>query len=274
MPKKICFANLKGGVGKTMNSFNIGAILAEDSKVLFVDMDPQGNLSKNVGLTILANSDTPTVYDIFDAYKNETSIAAEEVIYHSPIEGLPNADIIPASISMFKFWKELFGRYKILDSFFQSNKKYLSRYDYIIMDTSPSLGLFNVNAFYAADSIILNTDHDPNSIDGIDMFIGLWGFERMGINKSVSKAKQKPDNIKAILFSKFKANTSLSSDAYNYLKMSPKTKDLLLANIIPERVNLQRASLFHVPINKRAPKSDGTKSYRRVIEELRERGDL
>ena len=91
--KIITMATLKGGTGKTLNTFNIGGILAENSKVLLIDIDPQCDLTSNCGIDS-SNTEVRTIRDIFENLpKNQPT--AEEVIMKSPIPELPNLDLIP-----------------------------------------------------------------------------------------------------------------------------------------------------------------------------------
>lgn len=98
--KIVTMATLKGGSGKTMNTFNISGILAEDKKVLLIDVDPQCNLSSDVGIDV-SDPDVNTVRDIFGNLP-ESQPAPEQIIFKSPIKGLPNLDIIPSSIMLFQ----------------------------------------------------------------------------------------------------------------------------------------------------------------------------
>ena len=94
--KVIAFGTLKGGTGKTTVAFNIGGILAEEHKVLFIDVDPQCNLSDNAGVDT-ADQDGATIRDVFD---NPNKVTAGEVITSEPLWQLPNLDIISSHIRL------------------------------------------------------------------------------------------------------------------------------------------------------------------------------
>ena len=94
--KVIAFGTLKGGTGKTTVAYNIGGILAEEHKVLFIDVDPQSNLSDNSGVDT-ANQDGVTIRDVFDS---PTKIKAEDVITLAPMWQLENLDIISSHIRL------------------------------------------------------------------------------------------------------------------------------------------------------------------------------
>ena len=138
--KIITMATLKGGTGKTLNTFNIAGILAENSKVLLIDIDPQCDLTSNCGIDS-SNTEVKTIRDIFENLP-KIQPAAKEVIMKAPIPELPNLDLIPSSILLFKTEKMLSTRSNkehILDYFLQNNESYLNQYDYIMIDTNPSL---------------------------------------------------------------------------------------------------------------------------------------
>ena len=152
--KVIAFGTLKGGTGKTTVAYNIGGILAEEHKVLFIDVDPQCNLSDNAGVDT-ANQEGVTIRNVFES-PNKT--APEDVITSEPMWQLPNLDIIASHIRLTATELQLVSapaREKILKKWIAKNKGVLSKYDYIILDTNPSMGILNQNAFMAADSIIL-----------------------------------------------------------------------------------------------------------------------
>lgn len=98
----------------------------------------------------------------------------------APLRDLPNLDVMPSSILLFKTEFELAAkgeRIRLLGYYLQDNSEFFGRYDYIIIDTNPGLGLVNQNAFFAADSIVLVTDVSDNGLTGVEMFQYLWGEE-------------------------------------------------------------------------------------------------
>ena len=144
MGKVIVFVNQKGGVGKTTSAINIGAYIAEaGKKVLLVDFDSQGNMSSGVGV----NKKKPTIYELMAGQSS-----ADETIKHT---SLPDLDVISASI-------ELSGAaIELVD--LENREFYLKnalapvkdRYDYILIDCPPSLGLLTLNGLVAADEVLV-----------------------------------------------------------------------------------------------------------------------
>jgi chromosome partitioning protein len=137
--KVITIGTLKGGTGKTSTLFNLAGLLAEECRVLVIDADPQTNLSLNCGVDITVGG-LKTVKDIFD--DGET---AENLIFKSPVKELPNIDIIPASIGLTVTELQIVsqaGRENILRNFILDNKEALASYDYVLIDTNPSMGAY------------------------------------------------------------------------------------------------------------------------------------
>lgn len=133
----ITIGTLKGGTGKTATIFNLAGLLAEKYKVLLIDCDPQTNLSLNCGVDITVKN-LKTIVDIF-----QDSVAAENVIFKNPMKELKNIDIIPSSIKLTATELQIVskaGRENILRNFMLRNQKLLNEYDYILLDTNPSMG--------------------------------------------------------------------------------------------------------------------------------------
>ena len=250
MPKIITFATLKGGAGKTMNLFNLAGVLAgRGKKILLIDVDPQCNLSANCGIDV-ADMGFITVKDIFAKYRATEQPKAQAVIIKHPIDGLETLDIIPSSIYLFNIEEDitiLEGRTRILKSFIARNQERLGEYDYIFIDTNPSMSVFNVNAFYAADAIIITTDVSSNSISGAELFCGLWDAKRDQINETSEIRKE--DNIEGLLIGNFAKRSNLSKELLEYVRTADFSKDIALDTIIPATVQLKNTEVSHAPIN-------------------------
>lgn len=260
----ITMATLKGGSGKTLNTFNIAGVLAETKKILLIDVDPQCNLSFNCGVDI-TDRNALTIRDIFNnTPRNQPK--AEEVIIHSPIAELPNLDIIPSSILLFETEMKIFNkgnREHILETFIQNNQDILENYDYIIIDTNPSMSIININAFYIADKIILSSDVSTNSINGAELFCQLWDEKREELNRD--------DNIAALIICNLDKRANLGKDLIEYAQSEPFSKDLVLQTVIPATVKLKDTEINHKPINILYPKTDIKLTFDKIVNELKER---
>ena len=265
--KIITMATLKGGSGKTMNTFNLAGILAETHKVLLIDVDPQCNLTSNCGINS-ADLSMATVKDIFDNLpKNQPT--AEEVIIKTPIQELPNLDLIPSSILLFKTEKAMStknNREHLLEYFIKNNRDYLDRYDYILIDTNPSMSIVNINAFYLADSIIISTDISANSISGAELFCALWEEAREELYKE--------DNVRALIICNVDKRTKLGSELTDFARSDDFSipNDIILETVIPMTVKLKNTEIEHQPVNLLYPKDNIRKTYDKVIEELKAKG--
>ncbi len=277
MSKVITFATLKGGAGKSLNLFNLGGTIASiypDKRVCLIDVDPQCNLSANVGLDI-SDPELITIKDVFSNYQAGKQPKAADVIIEAPIEQLPNLDIIPSSIMLFNVEDDITlveGRTRILTNFFSRNKETFKKYDYILIDTNPSMSVFNINAFYAADSIIISTDVSSNSVSGAELFCGLWEAKREQINETSESIKE--DNVSALLVGNYDKRTNLAKELMEYLKEADFSKDILLKTVIPSTVQLKDTEISHAPISILYPSSQAAMSFQALTDELIDKGVL
>lgn len=266
--KTITMATLKGGAGKTMNCFNIAGVVAETKKVLLIDMDPQCNLSSNCGIDISESDKIYTITEVFDnSPKNQPS--PKELITKNPIPELKNLDIIPSNIMLFKTERNISlkaDRERMLEKYINKYKEEFEAYDYIFIDTNPSLSYTNVNAFLIADEIILSCDVSNNSITGAELFCALWDEMREELSKD--------DNISALLISNFDGRSNLAKDLKDYTKSEEFSRDIILETIISSTVKLKATEIEHKPINILSPKHQACTQYRNLVKELKKRSIL
>lgn len=263
--KIVTMATLKGGSGKTMNTFNIAGILAETYKVLLIDVDPQCNLSANVGVDV-SDPDLKTVRDIFGNLP-ENQPAPDQIIFRSPIQDLPNLDIIPSSIMLFDTEMNMVnatGRENFLKYYIDDYKDYLeSNYDYILIDTNPSMSIININAFYIADKIVLSSDVSTNSISGAELFCSLW--------KNKRKPLRKKDNIAALIICNYDRRTNLGKNLVDYTSGASFSQDIIVNTVVPTTVKLKNTEVEHQPVNLLYPKDEIRKIYDNIVSELKEK---
>ena len=261
--KTVTIGTLKGGTGKSSTLFNLAGLIAEQHKILLIDCDPQTNLSLNCGVDITAKG-IKTVKNIFD-----DDATAQEVIFKNPIKELVNIDIIPSSITLTATELQIVsraGRENILYNFILDNQAILNEYAYILIDTSPSMGIVNQNAFFVADSVILVSDVSINGIQGAELFIELWGNAR--------KYLRKTDNVKALVLNNFDKRIKLSGELMDYCKENESIKNIVLENVIPASVQVKNTEIEHKPINLIHKNAAIHKAYKDVAQELQKRGVL
>lgn len=198
MTRVIAVSNQKGGVGKTTSVQNIAASLTyKDFKVLMIDLDPQGNLSFISGAD---NESRPTVYEVLRG-----DIGITEALQHTK-----NGDIIPANILLSGADRE-FTKPNLLRDKLEPIK---AGYDYILIDTPPSLGILTINALTAADSVII-----PISAD----VLGLQGLSQLyDTIVEVQKHSNPKLYIEGILFTQYNARTLLTREFTKATKQAAK----------------------------------------------------
>lgn len=262
--KIIAVGTLKGGVGKTTLTFNLAGVLALEKRVLLIDVDPQCNLSNNIGIDI-TRQDVWTAKDIFEGHKPNPN----DLIIKQPLEMLPNLDVISSNIGLVATELKIGGRTareRILSNYISDNRAFFEQYDYILIDTNPSMNMINQNAFLAADSIILVSDDDDNSRLGLELFISLW--------ESIRDDLRKEDNVKALIINNVDSRNSMGSEMFDYCSNDEDLGKILVKTMISERVIFPKAARARVPICVLGRRGVG-KAYTElhsVCEELFERG--
>lgn len=261
--KLIAFGTMKGGTGKTSLAFNLAGLLAEKHKVLLWDIDPQCNLSQSAGLDL----DTRDVYTTKDIFENPDT-PPEKILV--PLEGISdNLWILPGSMDLTVVEAMLpsrAGRELILRYYIEDHKEFFSRFDYVVMDTNPSMSDVNKNGFVAADSIILVSDVSLHSIRGAELFQFLWS--------DVRKSMRLPDTVKALVLNNYDSRTKLAGQLMDYCEEQEHLEELIVSTVIPARVAMKNTAIENKPINQLQPAGDLTDSFRKVLAELEEKGVL
>lgn len=247
MKRIVSIINQKGGVGKSTTSQSLAAGLSlKGYKVLLIDMDSQGNLSFSVG----ADKEGVSTLEVL---KRQTS--AEEAIQH-----IGALDIIPASISLAGAdmqLTEMGKEYRLKEAIEPLKKKY----DYIIIDTPPALGILTINALTASDSVIIPAQADIYSIDAIGQLYGTIRAVKQYTNKELT--------ITGILLTRFSDRTVLSRDLANMIQNTAEQLGTRLFNsTIREAIGIKEAQASKADIFTYAPKSKVAADYMGFVEEF------
>ena len=249
----VAVVNQKGGVGKTTSTINLGAALAiEGARVLLVDFDPQGALS--VGLGLNPNSLDLTVYNLL----LDASVTFDEVVQHCRIDGL---DLIPSNI-------DLAGAEIMLVSEVareQSLKRALAgakdRYNYILIDCPPSLGLLTVNALTAAQAVLIPLECEYFALRGMALLMDTLTKVQERINPDLE--------IAGILATMLDARTIHGREVLS--RVTDAFGDKLFKTIIHKTIKFAEAPVAGEPIVTYAPKSGGAREYRELAREVMSR---
>ncbi|AEF95556.1 Cobyrinic acid ac-diamide synthase [Desulfotomaculum nigrificans CO-1-SRB] len=249
MGKIIAIANQKGGVAKTTTAVNLGASLSlMGQPVLLVDIDPQGNASSGVGID--KNDLDRCVYDVLI---NE--VPPEEVIINTEIR---NLDIIPATMQLAGAEVEMvsmLAREQILKRALVPLK---DRYQYIIIDCPPSLGLLTLNALAAANSLLIPIQCEFYALEGVGQLMNTIQLVQKHLNPDLK--------IEGVLLTMFDARLNLSIQVVDEVKKVFGTK--VFKNIIPRNVRLSEAPSHGLPVVVYDPKSKGSEAYRELAKEV------
>ena len=177
---------------------------------------------------------------------------------------------MPSSILLFKTEFELAAkgeRIRLLGYYLQDNSEFFGRYDYIIIDTNPGLGLVNQNAFFAADSIVLVTDVSDNGLTGVEMFQYLWGEE-------LCTELRIPDVTKGLVVCNYDKRIKLAPEMLDYIRSREDMGGLLVDTVIPYRVAYKDTEVESKPINLEHPKSNEHTILEAVVKDLRKKGAI
>lgn len=251
MGKMIAVANQKGGVGKTTTSINLSSCLAEKGKkVLLVDMDSQGNTTSGLGLE--KNDLEKTIYEVL-----REEISVEEAII--PIEQcFHNLYLIPANRNLAGAEIELITLENMQYILKEKLAPIRDKYDYIILDCPPALGMLTVNAMTASDTVLVPIQCEFYALDGLSQLIYTINLIQKNLNPDLY--------IEGVVFTMYDARTNLS------LQVVENVKDNLQQNIyktiIPRNVRLAEAPSHGLPINLYDKKSSGAEAYALLAEEV------
>lgn len=249
MGRILAIANQKGGVGKTTTAINLGTCLAElGRRVLLVDTDPQGNATTGLGI-------------------DKRQVAAS--IYNVMIEAMPVRDavvptqvagmhLIPSSMDLAGAEIELVTQDRRERRLREALGEVRGRYDLILIDCPPSLGLLTLNALVAADGVLVPLQCEYYALEGLTQLLGTVERVRGSLNPGL--------DVDGIVLTMFDGRTNLSIQVADDVKRHYPRQ--VLRTVVPRNVRLSEAPSHGRPISRYDPRSRGSEVYRELAKEV------
>lgn len=251
--KVIAILNQKGGVGKSTTAINLSAALGEMGKqVLLVDLDPQGNATSGLGIDKSLISSC--IYDVLLA-----DIPLEQAIIP---DIYPELDIVPATINLAGAEVELVTEMARENRLKDALGPFKGKYDYILIDCPPSLGLLTVNALVASDNLLIPIQCEFYALEGVTKLLESMKRVKSRLNPSLE--------IFGVLMTMYDRRTTLSKQVVDEVKSY--FGRMVFDTPIPRSVKISEAPSFGIPITQYDPSGKGAIAYKEVAKEVIRRG--
>ena len=251
--KILAIINQKGGVGKSTTAVNLSAALgAMGKEVLLVDLDPQGNATSGYGIDKRALDGC-----VYNVLLGETPV--EEVILSCVAEGV---DVLPSTISLAGAEVELVNEMARENRLKSALGSLRGRYDYILIDCPPSLGLLTINALVAADKLLVPIQCEFYALEGVTKLLDSMKRVKSILNPSL--------DIFGIVLTMYDSRTNLANQVVNEVRSF--FGDEVFETLIPRTVKLSEAPSYGQSILEYAPDNKGALAYNDLAKEVIARG--
>lgn len=249
MAKVIAIANQKGGVGKTTTAVNLSSCLAtKGKKVVIIDVDPQGNTTSGLGID--KNNIKKSIYEVLI---NDEKI--ENTLLKTPVENLM---ICPSNIQLVGAEVELVSVISRETRMKVAIEEIKDKYDFILIDCPPSLGLLTLNALTASDKILVPIQCEYYALEGLSQLMNTVKLVQRHLNPTL--------DVEGVVLTMFDARTNLSIQVVEDVKKYFRNK--VYRTVIPRNVRLSEAPSFGLPIILYDPKSKGAECYMDLAQEV------
>lgn len=249
LAKVIAIANQKGGVGKTTTAVNLSSCLAyKGKKVVIIDIDPQGNTTSGLGIDkkVIDKS-------IYEVIINDVNI--ENALMKTAVD---NLYICPSNIQLVGAEVELVSVISRETRMKMAIEEIRKKYDYILIDCPPSLGLLTLNALTAADTILVPIQCEYYALEGLSQLMNTVKLVQRHLNPAL--------DVEGVVLTMFDARTNLSIQVVEDVKKYFRNK--VYRTVIPRNVRLSEAPSFGLPIILYDPKSKGAECYLELAQEV------
>jgi chromosome partitioning protein len=251
--KVVAICNQKGGVGKTTSTINLGAALAEyGRRVLLVDMDPQGALSAGLGVPHYELD--KTIHNVLV----EPRVSVDDVLLQTRVKYM---DLVPSNIDLSAAEIQLVNEVGREQTLGRALHPVLDRYDYVLVDCQPSLGLLTVNGLACADGVVIPTECEYFSLRGLALLTDTVDKVRDRLNPKLE--------ISGILLTRYDPRTVNAREVM--ARVVERFGDLVFDTVITRTVRFPETSLAGEPITTWAPRSTGAIAYRALAREFIDR---
>jgi chromosome partitioning protein len=253
LAKIIAIANQKGGVGKTTTAINVSSLLAAaERKTLLIDIDPQANSSSGLGV----NNHAPSVYEVLIGANKTNEVIIETY--------MPFMDLLPSNINLVGAEIEMVDLPHRESLLRNALKEGSDKYDFIIIDCPPSLGLLTLNALTASNSVLIPVQCEYFALEGLGQLLNTINIVKQHFNKDLS--------IEGVLLTMFDSRLKLSHQVAEEVRKY--FGDKVFKTIIHRNVRISEAPSFGKPIILYDAVSSGSKNYMALASELLERNEI
>lgn len=251
MGRVIAIVNQKGGVGKSTTAVNLGAYLAcAGKRVLVVDIDPQGNATSGLGV-----EKSEVEHCIYSVLIGEREI--KDVVRSTAIEGL---EVVPATIALAGAEIELVPQMSREFRLKRSLEPVVDEYDFIVIDSPPSLGLLTVNGLTAAHGVLVPIQSEYYALEGLSQLMNTIEMVRTHLNPRLE--------VDGVVITMYDARTNLSQAVLEDVKSFFEGRIRVFETVIPRNIRLSEAPSFGLPIVLYDDRSKGAQAYRALAEEV------